>query len=308
MASPDTTPFHWPRFYEEIYGQGPLPSINGLDAVSDSYLNDPDGLSDLFPTNEYNFVIIPIKGKKATCSHMGSIIEDKLVGIYGSRRVSPLIEVDLIEAAQPMTSITVTRSKDRPIMLPTIEDFEGLNDITLASIVGTSATPISDLERWPLTMWTHPIIYTKCFSSDRDTRANSAAHLVMMIVTRTPERKEEALRLLIFLWTVKKGYAKPVKLPLPPDLPVVEERALYLDALIANAEANPRAGRDPDNDGQQGTDDDPGMTDGESGNPRRTTRRNHRASDGDLPSSNDEGRPSEDESDGPNRTQPPKKG
>jgi hypothetical protein len=167
MASTDN-PFHWPQFYEHVFGQGPLPGMNGYDAISDSYLNDPDGLSDLLPGNEYNFIIVPSKRRKATCIHMGAIVDEKLIGIYGSRRASPLLEIDLTDAARPMTlEPTSTRSNDKTAALPSIEDFQILNDITasLSSVVGPSNIPLTDIERWPSSMWTHPVIFGRTQSS-----------------------------------------------------------------------------------------------------------------------------------------------
>jgi hypothetical protein len=161
MASTDT-PFHWPQFYEHVFGKGPVPGIDSYDAISDSYLNDPEGLSDLLPGNEYNFIIVPSKRRKATCIHMGAIVDEKLIGIYRSRRASPLLEIDLTDAAKPMTlAPTSTWSNDKTASLPSMEDCETLNDITapLSSVVETSNLPLTDIERWPSSMWTHPVIF-----------------------------------------------------------------------------------------------------------------------------------------------------
>jgi hypothetical protein len=67
----------------------------------------------------------------------------------------------------------------------------------------------------------------------------------MEIMNRVTEKKGEALRLLTFLWAIEKGYAKPVKLRLPPDLPSFDKRAIFLDALISSTEERARDDDDP---------------------------------------------------------------
>jgi hypothetical protein len=265
MAS-ELEPFHWPQFYELSYSDEDLRGIDGYDAIAESYLADPGGLADLIPNNERNFIRVPSKARKVLCLHMNTIIEEKLIGIYGSRRGSPLHEINISDAARPMTVSHPTRSKDGPTMLPTTDI-----STTLSSISGTSDIPVSDLERWSNSLWVHPAIFTKCLSSTRETKADTVTQAVMNIMNKIPDRKKEALKLLTFLWAVDKGYAKAVKTRVPPNLPEVNESALLVDTMISNAKekARPKIGR-------ESTEDDPNNEETRKDIPRPPSKRKQR--------------------------------
>jgi hypothetical protein len=170
-------------------------------------MNEPASLSDLVPDNEFSFIVVPSKRKKVVCFHYNTVIDNRIIGIYRTRRASPLYEIDLTNASRPMTTPPPTRRKDNPLMLPRTKGFDRLLDIgtSLSSIVGTGTTPVSDLERWPSSLWAHPAIFTECFCSSRETKADTVAHAVVALMDTIPDWKDEAWKLLVFLWAVEKA-------------------------------------------------------------------------------------------------------
>jgi hypothetical protein len=273
------TPLDWPQYYTNVLTGRPLPGLDGYDELSDSYFEEPMSLSDLIPENEINFIIIPSPRKKVVCFHSNAMIDDRIIGIFGTRRASPLYEFDLADATRAMMIPPATRNKKNAVMIPGIEDFEKLLDIgtPLSSIVGTSTIPVTDLGRWPSSLWVHPAIFTDCLGSTRETKADTAAHSVAALIDTIPERKGEALKLLIFLWAVEKGFTKAVRTRVPPDIPEVNDRALLLDARFANEEKSVSKTRD---DTHSGSEDPPRSKKTKRRTPRTPDAEN---SDGDFP-------------------------
>ena len=129
-------PFDWPNYYGKVFKGRDLPGIDGYDALTDSYLNEVTSLSDLIPDNKFNFIVAPLARKKVVCLHYNMIINERIIGIFGTRSASPLYELDLTDSARPMTIPTATRNRKNTVMLPGIEDFEKLLNIgaSLSSI------------------------------------------------------------------------------------------------------------------------------------------------------------------------------